>query len=268
MNQVLNFSNIMEERFVAFIDILGFKGIVKSIELNNNENNPDLKRIKSILNFMNEETFDPNYSADLPVYVEKDGGLIELELGDPKLTYVSDCLIISSEPTLDGFKALSRKIHKITSDLAFDGVFCRGAITKGKLFHHDKVIFGSSYVKAYKLEEEKADFPRVIIDPDIIDFFDITNEKMPLSAMFYGKDIDGFYYQRYWTWQLFPPYIGRFEDYLMVVRKHIIDNLVAFEKDERLMGKYTWLKKEFNSLVDGWNKFNKFNVNRIESLIQ
>jgi len=224
MSPVLDKSNIMEEKFVAFLDILGFTEIIKGIESNNSSDNLDLKRIKSILNFMDEETINPNYCTDLPIYVETEDGLIEKELGNPKLTYVSDCIIISAEPTLDGFKALSRKIHKITADLAYDGVFCRGAITKGKLFHHNKVVFGSSYIKAYKLEENKAIFPRVIIDPEIIDFFELQEGQVPLAPAFYGRDKDGIYYQRYWTWYLSPPYAGSFDNYLMIVRGWIIKN--------------------------------------------
>jgi len=263
MNQVLDENSIMEERFVAFLDILGFTQIVKGIEAANNSENIDLKRIKSILNFMDEETTDPNYSADLPIHVKTEDGLIEKELGDPKLTYVSDCIIISSEPTLDGFRGLSRKIHKITADLAYDGVFCRGAITKGKLFHHEKIIFGSSYIKAYQLEETKAIFPRVIVDPDVIDFFELEEGEFPLAPAFYGKDKDGLYYQRYWTWYLFPPYAGGFDNYLMIVRNWIIEHINKFEGNERVRDKYLWLKDEFNSLVDWWRELEMIDIERI-----
>jgi hypothetical protein len=46
MDHVLNKENIMKERFVAFLDILGFTEIVKRIESNNNVENADLIRIK------------------------------------------------------------------------------------------------------------------------------------------------------------------------------------------------------------------------------
>jgi hypothetical protein len=264
MNSILDENHIMEERFVAFLDILGFSEIVKSIESNNRNDNLDLKRIKSILNFMDEETTDPNYCSDLPIYIETEHGLIERELGDPRLTYVSDCIIISAEPTLDGFKGLSRKIHKITADLAYDGIFCRGAITKGKLFHHNKVVFGTSYIKAYKLEEDKAKFPRVIIDPDITDFFELEEGAVPLAPAFYGKDKDGLYYQRYWTWFLFPPYAGSFDNYLIIVREWIIRHIETFKGNSRVQPKYLWLKDEFNSLVDWWRELEMIDIDRIE----
>lgn len=264
MSSVLDESNIMEERFVAFIDILGFTEIVKSIESNNTSDNPTFKRIKSILNYMNNEANNPYNDTDLPIYVKTENGLEERELGDPKIIYVSDCIIISAEPTLDGFKGLSRKIHKITADLAYDGIFCRGAITKGKLFHHDRIMFGSSYIRAYELEEKKAIFPRVIVDPDIIDFFKLKEGEFPLAPAFYGKDTDGIYYQRYWTWNLFPSYAYDFYNYLLVVRGWIIKHLNTFKDNSKILTKYFWLKDEFNNLTDIWSKFG-LRVEKIES---
>lgn len=265
---VTNYDNrddCMEERFVAFLDILGFTEIVNLIEADQSTTNLGLERLKSVLNFMNEETYDPNYSAGLPVYTETEAGLIESELGDPRLTYVSDCIIISTEPTLDGFKALSRKIHKITADLAFDGIFCRGAISKGKLYHRDRMLFGSSYIKAYKLEAA-AKNPRVIIDPEILQFFDLSDGKMPLGPIFFGRDTDDFYYQRYWTWYLFPPYAGGWEDYLSVVRGHLVKGLNDHIDNENVCEKFVWLIKEFNSLLEWWGSlFGDLRVSTIDS---
>jgi hypothetical protein len=253
MNKHFQQDDCMEERFVAFIDILGFKNLVAEIEANIGPHNFNLKRIKSVLNFLDEESYEPNYSAGLPVYTETDNGIVETELGDPRLTYVSDCIIISAEPTIDGFKGLSRKIHKITADLAFDGIFCRGAISKGNLYHRDRIIFGSSYIKACMLEA-KAVYPRVIIDPDILDFFDLTDGKMPLGPCFYGKDTDGYFYQRYWTWYLFPPYAANWVSYLNVVREHLINNAQIHRGNEQLLQKYEWLVDEYNSLVNCWRE--------------
>ena len=261
MSDIINPNYKMEERFIAFLDILGFTKIIEKIEISIDKENSDLIKIKSILNFMNEESKSPNYGSDLPVYIETGEGLIEKELGDLRLTYISDCIIISAEPTMDGFKALSRKIHKITADLAYDGIFCRGAISKGKLFHRDNILFGSAYIRAYKLEEEISCFPRVIIDPDIIPFFALTEDKVPLGPISYGKDKDGYYYQRYWTWFLFPPYAGEYETYLNIVKSHIEFNLNKFDYESKEYKKYQWLKTEFNDLISWWAEINLYKDN-------
>lgn len=264
---MLENDELMEERFVAFIDILGFKEIIRGIEERNSKDDLIFRKIRSVLNFMNEETYEPNYSTDLPVYEETEGGLIERELGDPRLTYISDCIIISAQPTMDGFKGLSRKIHKITADLASDGIFCRGAITKGKLFHKGRMIFGSSYIRAFTLEEELAVFPRVIIDPEIINFFSLEEGQMPLAPAFYGLDIDGFYYQRYWTWFLYPPHVGAYDSYLYRVRGHIDENLDKFKDSPRVLEKYEWLDREFNSLISWWQKLGLMELTKHDKVL-
>ena len=256
--------NIMEERFVAFIDILGFKQELEKIESNIDSENKNLKRILSILNFIDTETQESHYSADLPIYVDSPNGVIEKELGDPRMTYISDCVIISTEPTIDGFKALSRKIHKIITDLAYDGFFCRGAISKGKLFHKDRIMFGSSYIRAYCLEEKVAKYPRVIIDPNILDFFDLSNESMPLAPIFYGKDTDGHYYLRYWTWYLFPPYAGSWINYIVIIRARIIANINENLSNPNILEKNIWLKNEYNSLIEFWGMIANTNFPKIE----
>lgn len=251
---MLKNDELMGERFVAFIDILGFKEVIKGIEERNSKDDLIFMKIRSILNFMDEETYEPNYATDLPVYEKTKDGLVERELEDPRLTYISDCIIISAQPNMDGFKGLSKKIHKITADLASDGVFCRGAITKGKLFHKERVIFGSAYIRAFKLEEEFAVFPRIIIDPEIINFFSLKEGQMPLGPAFYGLDIDGYYYQRYWTWFLYPPHCGAYDTYLYRVRGHIDENLEKFRETPCILEKYQWLDREFNSLICWWQE--------------
>lgn len=259
---ILDTAYDFEERFVAFIDILGFKELIFNLEKESDKE--ELRKVKSILNFMNEETIESRYGTDLPIYELKDGIALEKELGNPRMLYVSDCMVISADPTLDGFKILSNKIHKIISDLAVDGYFCRGAITKGSLFHHGNVLFGSAYIKAYHLES-KAIYPRIILDPDIIDFFELTDDKVPLAPIFYGKDEDNYYFLKYFTFQFYPPYLSDWIHYLLIVRGHIINNLTSqlnkYKNNEdreihkKNHQKYQWLAEEFNRNIEYYDDF-------------
>jgi hypothetical protein len=77
---------------------------------------------------------------------------------------------------------------------------------------------------------------------------------MPLAPAFYELDIDGFYYQRYWTWFLYPPHAGAYDSYLYRVRGHIDENLDKFKDSPRILEKYKWLDREFNSLISWWQE--------------
>jgi hypothetical protein len=233
-----------EKRYCAFLDILGFKEILRTIE---SERDSQLSgRLISALRFLSEETRDPAYGADLPVYESSVDGLVERELGDPKLTYISDCIIISTAHTADGFKALCRKVSKIWIDLAWDGLFCRGGISQGLLFHYDDIVFGTAYLRALELEKN-AKVPRVIIDHEVVAGLGGFPAAFPLCPPTCRRDADENVYLRYFPYWFFPPYSFSWVDYLYRVRGHIC---VGIEKHEgRIRDKYLFLRDEFNFCV-------------------
>jgi hypothetical protein len=65
-----------ENRFVAFVDILGFKELIHKIESEAVEN-ADYQRVRSVLNFLHEESIESNGQHDLPIYEKKDGYILE-----------------------------------------------------------------------------------------------------------------------------------------------------------------------------------------------
>jgi hypothetical protein len=181
-------------RLAAFIDILGFKGMIAQIERRSTGHELLLKRLSSVLNFLNEESIESNGTHDLPVYEKVEGGFVERELGNPRITYISDCAIISTEPTFDGLKSICNKITKLSTDLACDGMFVRGAITHGPLYHDRKLVFGSAYQQAYQVENKVAKVPRVIIDHSVLTEMASHVGQFPLNDFGTRIDLDG---QRY-----------------------------------------------------------------------
>lgn len=262
--------NDYRPKFIAFIDILGFKDMVKNIE------NHIFSRVFSALNYLNEDMSESNTQHDLLIYEQTEDGLIERELGNPIMTYVSDCVIISVDLTFDGFYSLCNKVTKFTNDLMADGLFVRGAITKGYVYHNGKILFGEGYIRAYQLEEKSAIYPRVIIDDDVIDFLKDYNGQFPLNE---GgvKKAENYTYLRIFPWYYFSYYTMGWNNYLMRVRGHILynlnkydarvdvtskelkklssdyywkevygDNLVFAEDNAKVLNKYIFLKNEFN----------------------
>ena len=184
-----------ELRYCAFIDILGFKKLLECVE-NPAAGGRDIESIISVLNFMAEEVVEPTYGSDLPVYTVTPKGVLEQELGDLRMISVSDSMIISAEHTANGFKALCRKITKVWIDLAWDGVFCRGAIAEGPLFHHGTIVFSSGYLKALDLEQA-ASVPRVIISEEAVESVGGFPSLFPLRPPTIELGADGLHYLRY-----------------------------------------------------------------------
>lgn len=234
-----------EMRYCAFLDILGFKSMLTAIE--SQPSSVRTARLISALNFMSEEVREPAYSSDLPVYEQTPEGILEKELGDPRLTYVSDCVIVSTEHTQEGLFALCRKVSKIWLDLAWDGFFCRGAISEGLLFHHRDIVFGSAYLQAYQLEST-AVYPRVIFDNSIIKSAGGFPAAFPLRPPTSEIANDGLCYLRYFPYHFFPPYTNDWTNFLLGVRAHITKSLA--ETSAPVRDKYVFLQKEFNFCVN------------------
>lgn len=137
---------IYTERYVAFIDILGFSDIVRhSVE-------------------------SPEQASALVRTLEKistvsKGGIVDDLLGtDFRAQSFSDCIVLSEVASDSGLEWLLEIVSALARDLLANGILTRGGIAKGKLHHTDKIVFGPSLVEAYRLENAIADYPRIVVD--------------------------------------------------------------------------------------------------------
>jgi hypothetical protein len=142
----MDIQNQIKERFVAFIDVLGFSELV----LRNN-----IKEIES-------------YFSSIAHTLEK---LSEFhEENTIEYLAISDSIIIfSKDNDLKSFLTMITFVRNIQITLIDDGFLIRGGIALGQACYIKKenIIFGKGYIEAYHLEKE-AIYPRVIISPKIV----------------------------------------------------------------------------------------------------
>ena len=141
-------------RHVAFIDVLGWRGIVSSIAA-------DPQRFESILaaySSLNEQAAEDEWvrsrSPEIPVTA-------------PKHLVASDSIVLSADDDAAGLAFLLVRSGKISSDLLRRGFLTRGAVVKGRLYHEGNVIFGEALTTAYELEQHHARFPRIVITDEV-----------------------------------------------------------------------------------------------------
>ena len=149
---------------VTFIDILGFKEIV------NNRDPEEVDKILDILNNFasNESDFD--------------------EAFDPCVLSLSDSIIrVRNLETEDNiafpighlFLEVNTLVHA-QMNLINNGVLVRGGISIGATKVANNRIFGPGFVSAYELESKYANYPRIILSPELInsvgDDVLVTNE--------------------------------------------------------------------------------------------
>lgn len=230
--------NDYTKKVVVFMDILGFKNIVK--EINNEEN---VKRtLFDVMNYLKMLKED-NYV----------GFLAEYDLGK-EVTVFSDSIVISYDVNFPGrvFHILIDIIH-IQLDLAARGIILRGGVSIGELVHEKEIVFGPAMIRAYELENDIAFYPRIIVDKNLLEYAYMhpspqhsREQEMEYIVGLLNEDKDGEYYTDFLAqWQELdhPSYI---EIVKLSIREKIEKYIMS--DNESLRKKYEWLKEYYNSI--------------------
>lgn len=156
-----------EKSFVAFLDVLGFKQMIKSqdpTQINQYFGIVDsaIKHLKSIPSKKNIDSI-----------------------------VISDSIILSApctdsnEYNLERLRQLCIAIGLIQQSLAIKGIWLRGAICYGDTYFDsmNSQIVGPAYVEAYLLEEKLAVNPRVILDSKLIPQLGYSNATQLIDAV-------------------------------------------------------------------------------------
>jgi DNA-dependent RNA polymerase auxiliary subunit epsilon len=151
---------ITTERFVGYIDIMGFKDLV--------------------MRSTHEEVYEMMKTIN-----EKREANAGIEWNDIKenlirtTTYSDSIIIYSKDGTEDSFNSISNTISGLTNDLFTEGIPHKGAVAFGKmtLDTDNSIFFGQPLIDAYLLQEELS-FYGVVIHGSVekkISSFDIDS---------------------------------------------------------------------------------------------
>lgn len=164
--------SIYDTRVVAFIDILGFKEALK--------NEAKAEKIFNALNGI-KNSIESHFSSD--GYNRFKGVL------DTEITAFSDSVVISGEST----QATVVYHHALMfSELLIkNGFLCRGAICLGKLFHKNGILFGQAFVDAYNAESKRSVYPRIIVDAEVKDLINCSENEVGELDKLLRTDFDG-----------------------------------------------------------------------------
>lgn len=191
-----------KEKYIAFLDILGFKDMVKK----SGQTQVAKDEIHIILDEMNKIVISDKTENSNKRNVVK---------------HISDSIILSYEE----FPQLVEKIIKIQIAFIKYDVYLRGAVTFGKVFDNTKTIYGPGIIRAYELESSIAIYPRIIIDDGSDNMFESINE----MGNKIKKDQDGLLYINWKNPQI---------DLIDKIESKIKEN----KNNCRIRQKYEWLK--------------------------
>ncbi|MBL0516677.1 hypothetical protein [Aeromonas caviae] len=136
----------LKQHFVAFLDILGFSGMVMSDV--GSEHQPNLSKLfrchQGAANIFSD---DPNCT----------------------ITQFSDSIVIAKPFDSKGFEWFATKVAKYQRLLLDEGLICRGGIAVNKHFSNGSFTFSAGVIDAYRVESVIARFPRVVISKDLLE---------------------------------------------------------------------------------------------------
>ena len=163
--------------------------------------------------------------------------------GNVKFKIFSDNILICEEIDESNPKQAVLEIFNIldkVEELMFKAkaLFIRGAVVVGDLHFSDNFVYGKALVRAYRLENKVALYPRVIIDKSALDL--IKDENLPVV-----QDKDGQYFYDYIQFCIRE----QKEDWLQKIRTfkfNVLLNIRGNLDDVAILNKMEWAVNYYN----------------------
>ena len=250
-----------ETKIVAFVDILGFKQIIRESESNYSK----LNVIYEALNFLKNAKQANNWGLKY-IEIEEDAqkkGVENFDIaGITHCSCFSDTIVVSvtaNEGRINEIvSTLIANLAYIGAKFISEGILLRGAITIGNLVHNeDEVVMGQALIEAYELENGVAKYPRIIISNKLLSKLNYPllakNMRYPYHQYLtrYNDGCVGFHQIKYY--EVLQSWIGMSKEQLKldlgIIRQNIINGLDADFEHPDIFLKYQWLKDAFNDLI-------------------
>lgn len=236
---------LLRKSFCAYIDVLGFSEKIISNDLvffNTylNALHKELKHVENMHHLSGKEGFK---SFELKIFTDNFvfGHPWDDEFGESELGKIFDVL------------------SHIQLTFAKSNIFVRGAISVSDLYMDENIVLGPAIIESYKLESEKAIYPRIILSNEVVEIvkkhidYYAEHDYSPQSKE-YLVDIDGFYFINY-LFTLF--YDNDYPEEVIVNeltahKNAVLDNIKRFTDNFKLFDKYSWTAKYHNYFCDNF----------------
>jgi len=216
---------------VAYLDLLGIKNRIKEKE-----------QCELAMNKLhNLYTFSMDTTKEIQIQENK----------DIKFKIFSDNIIIAKKISVEK----KQRVRDIKSLLMCTGHFqelaasdsvgwmLRGGITIGELFIDDVMVWGEALVKAYYLEDKVANYPRVIIDDNVVKEI----EDCKLLEDYICRDFDDLHFLNYLC---DCHYCGQ----MLTDGFELMKAEIESKFDERTKQKFSWHMNYINAELDRKNE--------------
>lgn len=138
-------SDAYSEKYVVFLDLLGFKA-----KVNDADANPEVRQeLLTVLDIV-RDTLCNNDRIGM------------------RFTHFSDCIIFSANRTAEGLWEILQSINMLSVNLLNYDFFVRGGLTVGGTHHDQNFVYGAAVNKAYLIESAEATFPMTLVSDEVL----------------------------------------------------------------------------------------------------
>lgn len=247
----------MEDCICVFMDILGY--VEMQNEATKTGKSAELfKRIYNSLNrainSLNEHIITPGDKWGIKIF--------------------TDNIILSYPLRIDHHESAigrtARAIAQYQLEMAKDGFFIRGGISRGNLYIDNNLVYGDALLDAYTLESKFAVHPRIITSPSvkklILEHFTYyaTTTNAPQNDIF-KLDTDNNIFVDY-LFSCFEPirYDEKIDkETILIHKQHVENGLRKYQETPSVFSKYLWLSAYHNSSIDHHLNDKKFDYLKI-----
>ena len=131
-----------DTKLVAFLDVLGFKNLIRTAKVASRA----AEIICSLDHALRHQSPGAPHSGTVKMF--------------------SDCICVSALPTSEGLDFVLWRCVTLQGLLLEKGHLLRGAVTYGRHYESDSMIFSEGLVNSYELEQN-AIYPRVIVSAEV-----------------------------------------------------------------------------------------------------
>ena len=158
----------------------------------------------------------------------------------------SDNMVIAQKIKEESLSDQIISMINLLSLLQFEAFFqfgfsLRGGITIGELYIDDSVVWGTGLIDAYQIENNLANYPRVIVSQSVIDAYEKCQEKSINIFAMIKQDKDGYWFVDFLT---AAPNITLIPQ---ISASLVQKAYMCVEKDDRVKQKINWVISYFNS---------------------
>lgn len=145
----------LTNKFIAFVDILGFSSAVERID---SGGSLSLEALAEATRLLGSDDDIKEIRAHGPSICPS-ASRVQHDV-DFQLSQVSDCVVISTEVSPSGAITIIEHCWRAVFGLLRKGLMCRGHIRQGRIYHRDGVFIGPGYQEAASREKVVAAFKR------------------------------------------------------------------------------------------------------------